>query len=154
MTTHHFNHVRQALEAFHKETEMMAKDNDEYAALPKCSERALFYRRQRVAVLIGILNTVRTFCEEQRAEMIALQKENADLRGIKMKLEGVCLLHGIHDVAAYMDRPENEITDLVLDAWANNWRQTPIGIMPGTIKKPQTADAPVAGIDNIKKMVA
>lgn len=110
-----------------------------------------YFKQQQIKILTNVVN-------ELGALMDTLQwdknnKEHADDK--IFKLEGICLLHGISDIEYYYSFPTMYVANLVKEAYAENWRQTPVDLLPNNkidlIKNPKIAQKPILDWSTYKK---
>ena len=117
--------INDALNQLQAEINSLTADLNSYSKRPKASEKYIMYKQIQIEVFKAIQITIVDLFNELNAE---LKKQGKKLQDADEKitiLEGVCLLHGVHDINSYFSYSPHQITNMVLDAWKENWRQTP-----------------------------
>jgi hypothetical protein len=141
-----------AIYSLQQEINLLIADKDKYSQKKEASEKFIYYKKQQIKSLQNVLLIFKDFQEQTNAEFLNQEKTLALANDKIIKLEGVCLLHGIHDINTYLNRTSNQITDMVLDAWKEGWRQTPIAILYNTEDRPEykTVSKPLYDINQLK----
>lgn len=135
--------ITDALQQMREEIKILKKDRDSYKARTGHSEKFLYYKNQQILVFESILLTFEDYADEVCTETIQRNKEFALKDQDIWKLEGICLFHGIHDVAYYRSLSKYQITDMVLEAWQEGWRQKPSAFLDKPVENIRKVDKPI-----------
>lgn len=137
--------LSEALRQFNNEIEKLTDDLKTYNQSPKASARFAFYKSQQIKVLQNVVLTINEFNQNTNQIILNLEKQLNQKEDKILRLEGTCIIHGISDLRMYLNYTVKDMVNLVKEAYAENWRQTPLELLPGyeRIKEIKQAPAPI-----------
>ncbi|MBA2610537.1 MAG: hypothetical protein H0U95_01105 [Bacteroidetes bacterium] len=120
-----------ALTQLKNEFTYLQTDLEKYKGSSRPIEKVIFYKEQQIKSLTSIFNCFTEFKEQSDKLFSETEKTIAIKEDKNFKFEGICLLHGIRDFSYYLRLPTKKLAELLKDAMQNQWRQTPLELLPG-----------------------
>lgn len=115
----------EALKEFQNQIENIASDLNSYKLKPNSSTRYIYFKEQQIKTFQNILECFIEFQENATAQLIESEKKNARLNKQTMKLEGICLIHGISNFDYFLRMNLDCIIKKVQQCYLENLRETP-----------------------------
>jgi len=143
--------LSEAVKQLQEQINALKADLETYNQSPKFNKRFAFYKSQQIKVLENVAESINDFKTETDLIFTEAEKQAAIKEDKILKLEGICLIHGISDLTTYLNYPVKDIVETVKDAYANKWRQTPLQLMPGykLIEEIKTAPTPIYNFSSL-----
>lgn len=115
----------EALKEFQNQIENMVSDLNSYKLKPNCSAKYIYFKEQQIKTFQNILECFIEFQETANVQLLESEKRNAKLNKQTVKLEGICLIHGISNIDYFLRMNLNSIVEKVKHCYSENFRETP-----------------------------